>query len=250
MIEFAVNIAKEAGNFLLDNFGKVKNIESKGDRNFATELDKEAEKLIVSKIKSKFPSHGILAEELERKDLDNEWLWIVDPLDGTHNFMRNIDIFGVSIGILHRQQFIGGVIYIPKDNELYAGEKNNGAYKNSQRIHVSRKKELKECSVSFDSSIRYQPKKMLPVLEKVADKVFNVRMFGSSARLLSYVAEGKLDFAIEFHDMPWDFAAGVCIIKEAGGEFTDLRRNLPTSKTIGYVASNGLIHSEIFKSFF
>ena len=139
---------------------------------------------------------------------------------------------------------------MPRDDEMYVGEKGNGAYKNNKRIHVSDADNLKECSVSFDSSIRYAPRKMLPVLEDVAREVFNIRMFGSSARILSYVAEGKLDFAIEFHDRPWDFAAGVALIKEAGGEFSDLKGNPPTPKTIGYIASNSKVYPQVLDKFF
>lgn len=250
MVDLAIRAVKEAGKFLLDNFGKAKEILSKGDRNLATELDKKAEEIIVDKIKRKYPDHGILAEENERKKLDNDWLWIVDPLDGTHNFIRNIDIFGVSIGVVHKGNFVLGVIYMPKDDELYVGEENNGAYKNDKRIYVSSVANLKECSMSFDSSIRYKPEKMSKVLGEVSKDVFNIRMLGSSVRILSYIAEGKLDFAIEFHDRPWDFAGGVCIIKEAKGTFTDLAGNPPTPKTIGYIASNSLIHQDILNKFF
>ncbi|MCM8774538.1 MAG: inositol monophosphatase [Candidatus Omnitrophica bacterium] len=250
MVNFAITLAKEAGNFLWNNFGKVKEIKAKGDRNLATELDKKAEEMIVERIKIKYPNHGILAEENEKSKLDNDWLWIIDPLDGTHNYIRNIDIFGVSIGVVFKGDFVLGVIYMPKDDELYVGEKNNGAYKNGKKIYVSSTNFLKECSVSFDSSIRYSPDKMLPVLDNLAKNVFNIRMLGSSARVLSYIAEGKLDFAIEFHDMPWDFAGGVCIIKEAQGEFTNLKGNPITHQTIGYIASNKIIHRQILDTFF
>ena len=247
MVTLAIEAAKEAGQFLLDNFGKVKTIHTKGDRNLATEIDQQAEEIIVNKIKSKYPAHGILAEEGVRKDLNNEYIWIIDPLDGTHNYIRDITIFGVSIGLVFNNQFILGVIYMPCADELYVGEEHNGAFKNNQRIYVSHKDSLKEASISFDSSIRYSPQKMLPALEKLSQEVFNVRMFGSSARILSYVAEGKLDAAVEYHDRPWDFAAGVSIIREAGGIVTDLGGNQPTYKTVGYITANQSIHTKIFQ---
>lgn len=243
----AVSLAKEAGIFLLNNFGKIEKIESKGDRNLATNLDKEAEKMIVDRIKSNFPSHGILAEEGGGSGIDRDYLWIIDPLDGTHNFIRDINIFGVSIGILYKNKFVAGVIYMPVDDELYVGEKGSGAYKNDKKIKVSAYKELKECSISFDSSIRYSPEIMLQVLGDLSKEVFNIRMFGSSVRALSYVAEGKLDFSVEFYDRPWDFAGGVCILEEAGGRITDLKGNPLTHKTIGYIASNEMVHSKVQK---
>jgi len=245
MINLAVEAAKEAGKFLLDNFGKVDKVYSKGDRNLFTEIDKKAEEIIVEKIKIYFPSHGILGEEKTKENLEREYLWIIDPLDGTHNYIRNINIFGVSIGLLYKGKFVLGVIYMPYEDELYVGEKNNGAYKNGKRISVSLKENLKECSISFDSSIRYAPSRMLKDLDKLSRNVFNIRMFGSSARTLSYVAEGKLDAAVEYNDKPWDFAAGVCLIEEAGGKFTDLNGEYPTYETTGYITANSVIHGKI-----
>jgi myo-inositol-1(or 4)-monophosphatase len=148
---------------------------------------------------------------------------------------------------MHRNKFVAGVIYMPVDDELYVGEKGSGAYKNNERITVSSNKELKECSISFDSSIRYSPDVMLNVLGDLSREVFNVRMFGSSVRALSYLAEGRLDFSVEFHDRPWDFAGGVCIIEEAGGKITDLKGNSVTHKTIGYIASNSVTHGKVQK---
>ena len=134
IINVAVEAAKQAGKFLEENFGKISSVESKGDRNLATNLDKEAEKIIVDKIKTKFPDHGIIAEEGGDENAHRDYLWIIDPLDGTHNYIRNINVFGVSIGVIYKKEFVAGVIYMPVDDELYAGEKNNGAYKNSKKI--------------------------------------------------------------------------------------------------------------------
>lgn len=247
MINLAIEAAKEAGNYLKDNFGKIKEIRSKGDRNLATNVDNEAERIIVDKIKNKYPQHGILAEENERENLDKEWLWIIDPLDGTHNFIRNIGIFGVSIGLVFQNNFVGGVIYMPLEDELYVGEEKNGAYKNNKKITISSKDNLKECTLSFDSSIRYKSELMAEILRRLSLHVFNIRMFGSSVRTLSYLAEGNIDITVEFYDRPWDFAGGVCIVKEAGGIFTDLDGNHPTPKTIGYLASNPLVYSKVIK---
>lgn len=245
IINTAIEAAQEAGVFLKDNFGKISSIESKGDRNLATNLDKEAEKIIVDKIKKSFPDHGIIAEESGKENTDKDYLWIIDPLDGTHNYIRNINVFGVSIGVIHKDKFIAGVIYMPVDDELYVGEKGNGAYKNGNKISVSKTDDLKECSISFDSSIRYSPQEMLKCLDTLAKGVFNIRMFGSSARHLSYVADGTLDFSVEFHDRPWDFAGGVCIIEEAGGKLTTLKAEPLTYKSVGYIASNGIVHERV-----
>jgi len=114
---------------------------------------------------------GLLLKKVAKSNPDREYLWIVDPLDGTHNFMRNIDIFGVSIGIVRGEEFVGGVIYMPKEDELYVGQKGAGAYKNNEKIKVSSNEKLEDCSIAFDSSIRYSPEVMLKVLGDLADKV-------------------------------------------------------------------------------
>ncbi|MFC1704555.1 inositol monophosphatase family protein [Candidatus Omnitrophota bacterium] len=244
-ISVGVAAAKEAGDFLLENFGKISQIESKGDRSLATNVDKGAEKIIVDTIQGAFPSHGIVAEESGVVREKQEYLWIIDPLDGTHNFIRDINIFGVCIGLLRNREFIGGIIYMPVDRELYVAEKGGGAFKNDKKITVSPREDLSECSLSFDSSISKNADVMSQVLHDVALHSFNVRMFGSSARILSYIAEGKLDATIEFHDLPWDFAGSVCIIREAGGEITGLMGESLTYKSVGYIASNGRIHGKL-----
>lgn len=245
IITTAIDAAVSAGKFLWENFGRIDKIEAKGDRNLVTNLDKTAEQIIIDAVMGKFPHHAILGEESGKIGADKEYLWIVDPLDGTHNFIRGINVFGVSIGVVHKDEFVAGVIYMPVEDELYVGEKGNGAYKNNVKIEVSKYQELKECSISFDSSIRFSPQIMLKVLDVLAKESFNIRMFGSSVRVLAYIAEGKLDFAVEFHDHPWDFSGGVCIVEEAGGRLTSLKGGKLTYKTIGYVVSNGVVHDKV-----
>lgn len=245
IIKVGIEAACEAGIFLADNFGKISRIESKGDRNLVTNLDRQAERIIVNKIKSKFPGHGIIAEESGKENPDNEYIWIIDPLDGTHNYIRNIQLFAVSIGIVHRQEFVGGIIYAPQDKQLYVAERGGGSYKNNVRLSVSSKEDLRDCSLCFDSSIRNSADIMLAVLKDTASCVFNIRMFGSSAVTLGYIAEGNIDGTIEFFDKPWDFAAGVCIVEEAGGRLSTLKGEPLSPETTGYIASNGLIHDRL-----
>jgi len=237
IINTAVSAAREAGDFLLENFGKVSNIERKKDRSLATNLDKEAEGIIVKKIKEDFPEHGILAEESGSQGNNKENLWIIDPLDGTHNYIRNMNIFGVSIGLIRNKEFIAGVIYMPVEKEMYCAQKGAGAFKNEKKIKVSDNEDLSRCSISFDSSIAKAADVMTTTLRDVALQAFNIRMYGSSARILSYIAEGCLDASIEFHDLPWDFAGSVCIIEEAGGKITGLKGETLTHSSVGYIAS-------------
>ncbi|MBD3246761.1 MAG: inositol monophosphatase [Candidatus Omnitrophica bacterium] len=245
IVTVAADAAREAGNFLAKNFGRISRVEQKGDRNLVTDLDQTAEKMIVEKISAQFPTHSIIGEEGGKQGMKSDYLWIIDPLDGTHNFIRGIHVFGVSIGILYKEHFVAGVIYMPLENELYVGEEGNGAYKNERKISVSNTADMVQSSISFDSSIRYSPEVMLKILKQLSVQVFNIRMFGSSVRALSYLAEGKIDFSVEFHDRPWDFAGGVTLIREAGGTITDLKGNDILHSTIGYIGSNGFLHKKI-----
>lgn len=245
MIEVAKSAAVKAGNFLMSNFGRIGEVIIKGDRDLVTNVDREAEKIVADILKKEFPSHGIIGEENEKNPKSSDYLWIIDPLDGTHNFIRGMSVFGVSIGLWHKDEFILGVVYMPYNDELYYAQKGKGAFKNKERISVSEVSDIRKASCSFDSSIRYSPEVMLKTLGVVSRECFNIRMLGSSARLLTYVAEGTLDFAIEFHDHPWDFAGTVCIIKEAGGFFQDLNGNRPTPETIGYFTGNKNIYSQL-----
>jgi len=248
MLKTAILAAQKAGDYLLKNFGKVKKIIKKGDRNLATEIDLTAEKIIVDILKKKFPTHQILSEETEKDLIEKEeFLWIIDPLDGTHNYIHKIEIFGVSIALSYKDEIILGVIYLPFTKELYWAQKNKGSFLNRKRIKVSQVKILKKASVSFDSAIRIDKDRILKVLGRISESVFNIRMFGSSARVLSYLASGKLDIAIEFSDYAWDCAAGKILIEEAGGKFTYLDGSKWSLGKRGYLASNKYLHSQVLK---
>jgi len=245
----AIIAAKEAGTYLRVNFEKaIDQVKKKADHSLATNLDQEAEEMIVKRIRSHFPAHAILGEErgLEGQlGAANEYLWIIDPLDGTHNYIRGIGIFGVSVGLFYKEHFISGVIYLPLTDELYVGERGTGAYKNEQKITVSKTKSLADSTISFDSDIKRNPDLKLSLFKEISQAVFNVRMLGSTVRILSYLAEGKLDASIELTDSAWDFAAGACILQAAGGTITDLQGNPITYQTKGYLASNGLLHQDL-----
>ena len=245
IIEVGIKAAREAGEFLLENADKQKEIIEKDDWTFVTDIDPQAEKIVVDIIQSAFPGHGILCEEESVTKSSGEYLWIIDPLDGTHNYIRGIPLYGVSIGIVYREDIVAGIIYLPVENALYVSEKGNGAFKNEKRIHVSDRKEISLCTLSYDSSIRYDPVLKPKVLAALGKRVFNVRMFGASTTLLTLLAEGKLDISVEFDDKSWDFAAGLSLVKEAGGKFTDFHGTPATYKTKRYIASNGLVHDEV-----
>jgi len=253
--KIAVKAAKAAGKILLDNFRKPLKVKDKKDKSLVTEIDLAAERKIVELIKEKYPQDNILSEENKFKSSDSDFRWIIDPLDGTHNYIHQIEIFGTSIALEFKKEVILGVIYLPLIDKLYLAEKDKGAYlyggfpssgRDGRRMKVSQRK-LKNATMVYDSSIRYNKKPALSTLEKIVDKVFNIRMFGSSVYHLSYIAEGKIDLDIEFNDKLWDFAAGLLLIEEAGGKATDSQGKKWNSKTKGYIASNGIVHQEVLK---
>lgn len=249
LIDVGIEAAREAGRFLLENFGTGDlTIERKVDRSLATNVDKASEQMIIDRIRRTFPGHGIIGEERGQDGDEQDYMWIIDPLDGTHNFIRGIPIFGVSIGVAYRDRFVAGVIYLPTEDRIYVGEQGNGAYCNGTKLQVSSVSDLRECTVSFDSSLRSRSDLKLQMLREVTSNSFNLRMLGASVRTLTYIAEGKIDATIEVEDHSWDFAAGVCIVEEAGGRSSDLKGNPLTYRSIGYVVTNGIVHEQAIRA--
>lgn len=244
--KLAIKACKETGKILLDSFGKKLRIKSKGDRDLVTDIDERCERLIIKLIKKHYPQDGILSEESPRSPSSSGFRWIIDPIDGTHNFVHNIEIFGTSIAIEFKGRVVLGLIYMPITDELYIARKGEGAYRNGKRIAVS-KRSLKEATLVYDSSMRLNKRQMLKSLGGLVDKVFNVRMFGSTVRSLTYLAEGKADIEIEFNDKVWDFAAGLLLVEEAGGKSTDFRGRQWNTNTQGYIASNAVVHEQLLR---
>jgi len=241
----ATEAAREAGAYLHANFRAALTIETKADKSLVTNVDREAERIIVERIEAAFPGHNVLAEERGRTSRDSNHLWVIDPLDGTHNYIRGMRAYGVSIGVLEGEAFVAGVIYMPEPDELYTAEQGSGAYRNGERIHVSAQRNLSTCTTGFDSELRVETTQKLHALGDLCSRIFNIRMTGSAARSLSHVAEGVLDGVIEFSEKLWDFAAGVVIVQEAGGRVTRHDGGRLTAYDTTYVASNGLIHESL-----
>jgi myo-inositol-1(or 4)-monophosphatase len=247
LLLIAERAAREAGALLSDNFGKLLSIERKADQSLVTDIDKKAEKIVADIICSVWPGHTIIGEESGRSSSDGEYTWVIDPIDGTHNYIRGMKNFGVSIGILRGCEFIAGVIYLPCEDALYKAELGSGCFRNNERIHVTKFANVSECTLLFDSGFKIGYAQKLEVLEKIAPQMFNVRMFGASVRNLTYIAEGVADVLLEFDDKLWDFAAGITLVKEAGGMVTDFEGNALTPNSCSYIASNGFVHESVQK---
>jgi myo-inositol-1(or 4)-monophosphatase len=244
-IEVAADAASKAGSFLKKQFGIIKTIEQKVDKSLVTNLDKEAERIIIEIIRKSFPDHAIIGEESGTSKEKHQFTWVIDPLDGTHNYIRGISIYGVSIGIMKDDEYYGGAIYMPHDSSLYTAVKGLGAYKNGSRIFVTKCSTLAESTASFDSGLRNDVPRKVGFLGKLSERVFNVRMSGSSARNLTWLAEGCVDLVVEFDDHLWDFAAGVVLVREAGGMVTNHQGGGIDVDKGSYLATNGVLHNEI-----
>ncbi len=243
-VEVAVEAALEAGGMLRENFGQALTIERKMDSSLVTNLDKEAERIVLAKLKGAYPFYSILAEESGASG-NNEYTWVIDPLDGTHNYIRGYSMYGVSIGLVHKGDFVAGVIYLPESDELYSAQKGQGAFKNGNRIFVSKTEDLSQSSLLYDSGLHTAAGLKLSILKEISTHFFNVRMFGASTRNLTYLAEGKADLLVEFDEKPWDFAAGAIILTEAGGELTTHNGDKVTIESRSYVAGNGILNLKV-----
>ncbi len=248
MLNIAIEAAKEAGKFLKFSVGKVKNIEMKKgeERNLVSEIDHAAEKKIIDIIKRHHPSHGILAEESGGSG-SSDYIWVIDPLDGTTNFLHGLPIFCVSIGIQYKGELMAGVVYDPNLDELFTAEKGSGAYLNGKRLHVSKSSELIQSLLvtGFPYDIASNPDNTIERFINVLVKAQAVRRLGSAALDLSYVAAGRFDGFWEVNLNPWDMAAGILFVREAGGLVTDFSGTNSTIHAPQVLASNGHLHKAL-----
>ena len=246
MLNFAKQIAFDAGTLLVQRLGSAQ-ISNKGDIDLVTESDIAAEQLIIDRIRSHYPRHGILAEESGEAVLiegSGGWKWIVDPLDGTTNYAHGYPCFCVSIGVEHLGMLELGVVYDPMRNEMFAAERGQGATLNDRRIRVSEVEQLN--SAMLCTGFPYNVRERADFARDFTNFTMRsqaVRRDGSAAIDLAYVACGRFDGFWEDGLNPWDIAAGVLLIQEAGGlvtNYEDQPLNIYTKKV---VASNGLVHS-------
>jgi len=243
----AIESIKKAGEILVGSLDESVHMKIKSDETLVTEVDLKVEATILKLIREKFPKDSILSEETGNTTSDGPFRWIIDPLDGTHNYIRRISTIGSSIALQLEDTVVLGVIYMPFTRELYIAKRGNGTYCNGKKIRVS-ERDMNRATLVFDSNIiSDKTGLMLDHFRKVTGNVFNLRMFGSTARSLSYLAEGKVDVEIEYTDKIWDFASGAILIEEAGGKVTDLGGNKWNTEMKEYLASNGLIHEHILK---
>jgi myo-inositol-1(or 4)-monophosphatase len=245
-------IAREAGALLMHYFHQGLKIEYKGDADLVTAADRAAEKLIRERITEQFPSHDVLGEEQGLDDQGGDYRWYVDPLDGTTNFAHGYPVFCVSMALEHRAESrrVAGVVYDPTRDELFAAEVGKGAQLNGKPIQVSKAATLKECllATGFPSHKRHKNPN-IHFYHQITLRTHGVRRAGSAALDLCNVASGRFDGFWEFNLNPWDTAAGVLIVEEAGGKVTRFDGSpfrIDSSETLG---SNGLVHEALLLEF-
>lgn len=245
--------ALKAGELLKKGFGAYSDFATKqGRHNLVTEWDTKAETCIIDLIKTHFPEHRFLAEESGESGKSTESIqWIIDPLDGTVNFFHNIPHFAVSIAASIQNTILSAVIYNPITNELFIAEKDNGAYLNGSRLHVTETAVLDSaiCATGFPYNVHENPLNCLDHFQTFAKMGIPLRRLGSAALDLAYVAAGRFDGFWEVSLHPWDYAAGKLLVEESGGTITNFQDEpLKTIEEGPIIATNGILHNQIFKN--
>jgi len=243
-------IAREAGALLMHHFRQHLKIEYKGDADLVTAADRASEVLIRERIREQWPSHDILGEEQGLSDQGSQYRWYVDPLDGTTNFAHGYPVFCVSMGLEHKGTRIAAVVYDPTRDELFSAEQGRGARLNGEAIHVSKAATLKESllATGFPSHKRHKNPNIY-FYHQITLHSHGVRRAGSAALDLCNVASGRFDGFWEFNLNPWDTAAGVLLVEEAGGKVTRFDGSPFEIDSRETLASNGLIHDELLREF-
>ncbi|MBL4587010.1 MAG: inositol monophosphatase [Flavobacteriales bacterium] len=244
-------IAKEAGAFILNERKafSAKKVEIKGHNDFVSYVDKGAEKLIIEALKTLLPQAGFIAEEGTEKPDDNPLKWVIDPLDGTTNFIHGVPCFAVSIALLRDKEPLIGVVYEINQHELFSAWKNGGAFLNGSPIYVSASRSVKESllGTGFPYSDYHLLDEYLALFKHLMQYSRGLRRPGSAATDLAYTAAGRFDGFYEYSLSPWDVAAGVLLVREAGGIVSDFSGGDDAIFTSEIIATNVNIHAELLQ---
>ncbi len=248
-LETAIEAAQIGGKIIMDNLTSQERqqISRKQKFDFVTKVDHMSEKAILDFIRTRHPYHGFLAEESGGTIEKQGYLWLIDPLDGTKNYIHGFPMFAVSIALMHDGDLIAGAIFDPVRNEMYHAEKNKGAFLNSKPIKVSDTQDFSRCllATGFPFRAKHLTETYCEAFKKLFHEASDFRRAGSAALDLAYLACGRIDGFWEVTLNPWDIAAGTLLIEEAGGKVTDLWGKSTHLQCGHVVASNGLIHTRI-----
>ena len=234
-LNLMIKACEKASKVLIRDFGELENLQvsKKGPKDFVTNSDKKTEKVLINELTKNKKKYSILSEEIGFiKNDDNDYIWVIDPIDGTTNFLHGVPHFCISIGLKFRDEIISGIIFDPIKNETFYAEKNQGAFFNNHRIRVSKRKNLDECLFATNKN-------------GLSSTDLNSRIFGSAALDLAYVASGRIDGYFQNGLNLWDIAAGSLIVKEAGGIVNNY--DLEKTSNIKLVASSEIINEKMLK---
>jgi len=235
-LNIMIKAAEKASKVLIRDFGEVEKLQVsvKGPSDFVTNTDKKVEKIIIEELTKSKKKYSIISEEAGKiKNLDKENFWIIDPIDGTTNFIHGVPHFAISIALKSKNEITSGLIFDPIKNEMFYAEKNNGAFFNNQRVRVSKKKKIEECL--FATGGKKENKSSL-----------NIRKSGSAALDMAYVASGRFDGYFQNELNIWDIAAGIVLINEAGGKINDI--DYSSIEDIKVRASNNSIYEKMLEN--
>ena len=251
MLNIAVRAARSAGNIITRNMGRLDSISvhTKDRNDFVTEVDRQAENEIIWILRKAFPDHAILAEESGESD-GNEYQWVIDPLDGTTNFLHGFPQFAVSIALRHKGRLEQAVVYDPLSQELFTATRGAGAHLNDRRIRVSNRKGIEGAllGTGFPFKAQHQLDTYLEMFRAVFPQSAGIRRAGSAALDLAFVAAGRLDGFWEIGLNTWDMAAGVLLIQEAGGLSSDFNGGHTHMESGNLVAGNPKVFADILKA--
>jgi myo-inositol-1(or 4)-monophosphatase len=244
-LELAEHIVINAGNLLIDNLEKPKQIQYKeGRANIVTDIDLLVEKRIIGLLKEEYPKFNILSEESTAVSNNSDFTWIIDPLDGTNNYLFGIPFFCVTLALAERDEVIFGVTYDPVRKELFKAEKGNGAYLNNNLLKMNKTSSVRAPLIGCD--VGYDAEKGKSVLEMVMSQwsdIHTIRILGSAALGLAYVACSRLDIYIQPYLFPWDIATGLLLVTESGGEVSDWSGTIANIQSKQVIASNISLHN-------
>jgi myo-inositol-1(or 4)-monophosphatase len=251
-INVMVKAARRAGRSLKRDLGEIEHLQVslKGPANFVSLADKRAEEILYTDLAKARPGYGFIGEEGgTREGSDPSHTWVVDPLDGTTNFLHGIPQFAISIGLVREGTVIAGVIYNPANDELYIAERGKGAFLNDQRLRVAGRRKLNECVIAcgLPHIGRGDHEQFRREMNEMQNRVAGLRRFGAAALDLAFVAAGRLDGYWERNLSPWDIAAGQIMVREAGGIISDIDTAGDPVNTGNLVCGNEFVHGELVK---
>ena len=251
-INVMVKACRKASKTLIRDFGEVEKLQVslKGHGDFVTASDKKVEKIIIEELQKARPDYSILSEEVGEINKDESFRWIIDPIDGTANFLHGIPHFAISIGLEHNKEIICGIIYDPIKDEMFVAEKGKGSYLNNQRMRVSSRSKLKDCIIFTGGPKQNAENRELALKEynNFSSKVLiPIRKLGSASLDMAYVAAGRCDGFWQRNLNYWDVAAGIILVKESGGFVTDFSGESSYIQNKTILVTNSKINNEMIE---